>query len=367
VASAPDQTGLLSRQSWRVWVGIVGVVAVVASAWFVYAVVFPLSSAASCNGVTLRSKVNAPEAKPAPRPRIGVGQLAGSLRSALRGDQQVAECQDFADPFVLEDNGVFYAYSTNSDGKHIPVLSASGLFSRGSRQEALPKVASWSTDAFGRVWAPSVLKVGGRFVLYYTTAAGENQCISRAVSANAEGPFVDDSAGPMVCPSKGAIDASPFVDAAGQVTLLWKDEAAHAIVSQPLTPDGLGLAGQPTTLVVADQAWEGGVVEAPTMTTADGHLFLFYSGNDWETASYAVSYAVCASPAGPCQKPLTDPWLSSTPDANGPGGVEAFTDQAGQHWLAGHAWVGSDVGYPKGGRDLFVLQLSFVNGQPVAS
>ena len=343
-------------------------IAVVATAWFAYAVVFPLTRDATCNGVQLRSKVNAPEAKPAPRPPIGVGQLTGTLRRALGGDRQVAECQDFADPFVLEDHGVFYAYSTNSDGKHVPVLSAAGLFSSGSRQDALPKVAKWSSEGFGFVWAPSVLKIGGRFVLYYTTPSGENQCISRAVSSDPAGQFVDDSEGPMVCPSpKGAIDPSPFVDAAGQATLLWKDEAANALLSQPLSPDGLALTGQSTTLIVADQPWEGGVIEAPTMTSGDGQLYLFYSGNDWAAANYAVGYAVCASPAGPCQKPLTDPWLSSTPDARGPGGFEAFTDEQGQHWLAGHAWIGPDVGYPKGARDLFVLQLSFVNGQPVAS
>ena len=352
------------------WIAVAALMAVILIVWFSLAVVFPISRDASCNGVELRSKVNAPAAKPAPRPRIGVGGVAASLRSALRGDQQVAACRDFADPFVLEDKGVFYAYSTNSDGMHVPVLSSPGLFSSGRRQDALPKVASWSSDDFGRVWAPSVLRVGDRYVLYYTTAAGgQRQCISRAVSADPAGPFVDDSAGPMICPEpEGAIDPSPFVTGTGQVVLLWKDEAASAIQSQPLTADGLGVEGQPATLVVADQPWEAGVVEAPTMTTsAEGQLFLFYSGNDWTTADYALGYAVCASPSGPCQKPLTDPWLAATPEAQGPGSVEAFTDATGQRWLAGHAWIGPNVGYPDGARDLFVLQLTFVNGQPAAS
>jgi hypothetical protein len=63
---------------------------------------------------------------PTARPPIGVGGLTVSLRTALRGDRQVAACRDFADPFVPEDNGVLYAYSRNSDGVHVPVLSSAG-------------------------------------------------------------------------------------------------------------------------------------------------------------------------------------------------------------------------------------------------
>jgi hypothetical protein len=363
------QSGWLTHPAWRLGVGVGTVAALVALTWFASAVIFPLSRDAGCNGVTLRSQVNAPAAKPAARPRIGVGELTASLRTALRGDQQVAACRDFADPFVLEDNGVFYAYSTNSDAMHVPVLSSAGLFSSGSRHDALPKVASWSNDTFGRVWAPSVLHLGASYVLYYTTAAGkQRQCISRAVGSSPAGPFVDDSTGPMICPSpKGAIDPSPFVNGNGQATLLWKDEGASAIVSQALTADGRALNGQPTTLVVADQDWEAGVVEAPTMTATDNGYTLFYSANDWQTADYAVSYAHCSAPSGPCQKPTDGPWLSSTPDAKGPGGVELFVDDRGQRWLAGHTWVGPNVGYPNGARDLFVLQLTFTNGQPVAA
>ena len=39
-----------------------------------------------------------------------------------------------------------------------------------------------------------------------------------------------------------------------------------------------------------------------------------------------------------------------------------FTDQQGQTWMALHAWVGGQVGYPDGARNLFVVKLSFVDG-----
>ncbi len=359
----------MQTTQWRIAAGVGAFVVVVGLVWFGVSVLYPVARDSSCNGVQLRSDINAPSEKAAGQPRIGAGSITASLRQALRGQQQVAVCRDFADPYVLEDGGTFYAYSTNSDGMHVPVLSSRGLFTTGARHDALPKLPAWSAQGFGRVWAPSVLHQGNQYVLYYTTGADEQrQCISRAVSPKPEGPFTDDTPGAMICPSPaGAIDPSPFVDANGRAVLLWKDEQTRAIVSQPLTADGLGLEGQPTTLITADQPWEAGVVEAPSMTVTDGTYLLFYSGNDWQTADYAVGYATCAAPTGPCTKAGDKPWIAQTADARGPGGVEVFADSAGKRWLVGHAWIGPDVGYPKGARDLFVLQLTGVNGQPVAS
>jgi len=54
----------------------------------------------------------------------------------------------------------------------------------------------------------------------YRTA--ERQCISRAVSDNPAGPFVDERSEPLVCQLElgGSIDPSPFVDADGTPYLL---------------------------------------------------------------------------------------------------------------------------------------------------
>jgi beta-xylosidase len=119
-------------------------------------------------------------------------------------------------------------------------------------------------------------------------------------------------------------------------------------------------------MLTADQSWELGIVEAPTMLAAtDGRFYLFYSGNDWETANYAISYAVCTSPLGPCVKPRQTPWLTSSPTAQGPGSPSVFTDDHGATWLALHSWVGGKVGYPQGARNLFVVRFAIVNGVPV--
>jgi beta-xylosidase len=102
------------------------------------------------------------------------------------------------------------------------------------------------------------------------------------------------------------------------------------------------------------------------MVGYEGRYYLFYSGNNWSTAGYAIGYAVCASPTGPCTKPADGPWLASTSRAEGPGGEDVFVDPQGQLWMAVHAWVHGKVGYPQGARNLFVFRLTFVNGVPTA-
>jgi hypothetical protein len=42
------------------------------------------------------------------------------------------------------------------------------------------------------------------------------------------------------------------------------------------------------------------VIEAPDLVLALPRYFLFYSGNDWNSASYAIGVAVCQGPLGPC-------------------------------------------------------------------
>ena len=324
-----------------------------------------MSGSDHCEGVALRSGATA-QVHVGGRPRIGGGGL-GELHRAF-SDEQVAYCDDFADPFVLVVDDVHYAYSTSSGGMHVPVLTAGNVFRAGARREALPGLPGWAAQNAALVWAPSVLARGERYVLYYTVGAADGRhCISVATSDDPAGPFVDRSSGPFVCADPGgAIDPSPFVAEDGRVFLQWKNIDEDVIVASELTGDGLQLAGAPHRLIGADQMWEAGVVEGPSMVAADGRFYLFYSANDWRTANYAVGYAVCETPLGPCVKPTTAPWLASSDGAQGPGGPEVFRDSNGL-WMVVHAWVGGRVGYPDGARNLFVLRLAFTAAGPVAA
>ncbi len=282
-------------------------------------------------------------------------------------------CQDFADPFVLVADTALgsrvFAYATNTAVDVVPVLSSGSLLRGEQVDDALPELPAWSEP--GAVWAPAVLaRDDGTLVLYYTTTHRESgrQCISVATADDPLGPFRDRSDAPLVCPVDlgGAIDASPVVGPDGDAYLLWKNDGnccdvPTRIWSQRLADDRTSLVGEAHELIGADQDWEGGLVEAPSMVEHDGVFHLFYSANDWESPRYAVGHARCDAPVGPCTKTSDQPWLAGTDDARGPGGQEVFRDGDGQLQMVFHAWPG-EVGYAAGGyRSLFTVPIDLTD------
>jgi hypothetical protein len=102
------------------------------------------------------------------------------------------------------------------------------------------------------------------------------------------------------------------------------------------------------------------------MVAAGGHYYLFYSGNNWKTASYAIGYAVCRTPQGGCVKATTTrPWVLSDAHKAGPGGESFFTDSAGATSMAYHAWTPGKVSYESGGvRSLWIDPVVFTPSGP---
>ncbi len=280
---------------------------------------------------------------------------------------------DFADPYVVEHDGTYYGYATNGGGGHIQLVRSGDLATWEWLGNALPALPSWARA--NRTWAPSVLRRGSTWVLYYAVleVASGDQCISIATAAHPAGPFVDGSPGPFLCQRDegGSIDPSPFLDAVGEPWLVWKGEGETAggsatLWSQRLSPDGRQLVGEPSRLLHADQRWERRTIEGPSMVAGPGGYHLFYSAGGWSSAGYAVGHARCASPAGPCTKSGDGPLLSSSGAIAGPGGQEVLRDGAGRLHLVFHAWTASDVGYPNK-RSLHVADLAFLGDVPVIS
>lgn len=278
---------------------------------------------------------------------------------------------DFPDPYVLTVGTTTFAYATNSVEGNIQIIESSDLTHWTAVGNALPQLASWAAP--NDTWAPAVLPIAGHYVLYYTAlvAKGRAQCISAAVASNPQGPFVDSSTGPFVCQPTlgGSIDPSPFVDANGTPYLVWKSTGEgnqpSTIWSQQLDPTGTSLVGTgATALLSPTQSWEATNVEAPDLVEKAGHYFLFYSGNDWNSAHYAIGVASCSGPLGPCTKPSSQPLLASSPTVVGPGGASVFADQSGDLFIAFAAWSPGAVGYPHS-RDLYIRPLNLGGTTPV--
>ena len=275
---------------------------------------------------------------------------------------------DFPDPFVLTVGSQYFAFATNSAAGNIQILQSSDLTHWTTLAEALPHIAAWAAP--GATWAPSVLKQGSNYVLYYSALDGTTgeQCISEAVAGQPQGPYVDSSTTPLVCQLNlgGSFDPSAFVGTNGTAYLTWKSQGAAGqpptIWSQPLTANGTALgAGPPAALLTPSQGWQGGVVEGPDMVVSGSQYLLLYSANNWETASYAIGVADCSGPMGPCTEPTSQPLLASDQWMSGPGGPSVFTDAQGNLWLAFDAWLPGKLGYPNS-RPLFLRRITVTAG-----
>ena len=58
------------------------------------------------------------------------------------------------------------------------------------------------------------------------------------------------------------------------------------------------MAGPLARLFKNDLSWEGSIVEAPFLWKHNGRYYLFYSGNGYGSAEYAIGYAVADAVAG---------------------------------------------------------------------
>jgi beta-xylosidase len=286
---------------------------------------------------------------------------------------------------VLRVAGTYFAYSTNGGGSLLPALSSTDLTTWTRLPDALPKVASWgATLGPGRLdhelWAPSVFPWQGTYVAFYALrshATPRRTCIAVATSAAPQGPYVDRTSAPVVCDSDplGSIDPQPYVDpASGLPYLTWKSEGQRGVAptrlwAQRLDASGTRLlTGAPRRLLLQTAAaWEGSIIENPSMVRYGGQWWLFYSANAWESPHYAVGYASCSGPLGPCRRASTGPLLKSTTSRLGPGGASAFFDAGGRLRLAYHYWPATATTYAGGGmRRLGITALHLTAGGHLA-
>ena len=277
---------------------------------------------------------------------------------------------DFPDPAVILVGQTYYAYATNSVAGNIQIIQSTDLTHWTAVGNALPSLPAWAQSHF--TWAPAVAMIGGTFVLYYAAnvAGSGRECISVATATQPQGPFTDRSTAPLECQTAlgGSIDPASFIEPNGGLFLVWKSggPGSSKIWSEQLDQTGTAFApgATPTVLLTPGQAWEAGTVEAPDLVTAGGRYLLFFSGNNWDGANYAVGVAACSGPLGPCADTSPRPILSSGAGVLGPGGESVFAGATGAYWMAFHAWVPGAVGFPNS-RDLYILPLTLSGPAPV--
>ncbi len=279
--------------------------------------------------------------------------------------------QDFPDPDVILVGQTYHAYATNSAGVNVQSATSTDLRHWSvSTTDVLPQLPGWALP--GKTWAPDVSEVSpGHFVLYFAAASADPplQCIGVATSGSADGPFVAAGDRPLVCQKEegGAIDPASFVDEDGKRYLVWKNDGNCCgldtwLQLAEVTPDGQTISGPITKLIKQTEAWEGNLVEAPTLIRRGGKYVLFYSANDYSGGKYAVGYATAPSITGPYTKhegPIFSTELSHDRFL-GPGGQDVVLVPGGADQLVFHSWSLTD-----NFRGMNVLPLKWVNGEPL--
>ena len=312
----------------------------------------------------------APQAQ-SPRPCPGdTAQNTPTARLGADGPQVLLD-ESFPDPFVARFGTTYHAYATGVPvaGTQLNVqrMQSRNLTAWSAPAEALPhaNLPAWVDRNHAQVWAPEVMEIGGRYVLYFNArhkgltrterdgnglTVRQRHCLGTAIADRPEGPFTGLDA-PLVCAGfdAGVIDAHPYRDG-DNLYVYYKDDGnccdrESALVVQGLTPDGLATLGEPQRLLVNSDSpgnqddWEWEVVEAPTMVRRGNAYFLFYSGNFFGNTNYSVGYLRCLTPRGPCTDPGQNPILWSHPGSPliGPG-HQALLEENGRTSIFFHAW-----------------------------
>ncbi len=260
--------------------------------------------------------------------------------------------RDFPDPDVLMVGNTCYVYATNNWHTHIQVARSQDLVHWTVLHDAMPKLPRWGHQR-GWTWAPHVTHLDdGRYLMYFTGRLahhagrrGHYMAVGIAEACRPEGPFVPEEEIFMCQFSEGgSIDLTSFTDDDGRRYLIWKNDGNSCglptwIYIQPVADDGVTRLGRPQRLFTADQPWEGGLIESPTLWKHNGRYYLFYSANNFASTCYGIGYAVANQPLGPYRKAGAP--LLCTRDHEcylGPGGQDLIHMPDGSTWMLFHTW-----------------------------
>jgi arabinan endo-1,5-alpha-L-arabinosidase len=219
--------------------------------------------------------------------------------------------QGCADPSVMKDGNTYYLTCTGGDGQGnvFPIYSSTDLLSWRRTGEVFEKgqLPSWAN---GNWWAPELHHHDGKLIAVFSAKSkttGHN-AVGIAFASSPNGPFTDKGSPLASHPDRSTIDAHVLLDAGGKSILYYKSERfdggaqADLIRAVRLSDDARSTTGEAKTVLASGEKWEGGVVEGGWVTKRGDWYYLFYSGNAYCNASYAVGVARSKSPFGPFDK-----------------------------------------------------------------
>jgi beta-xylosidase len=297
----------------------------------------------------------------------------------------------FADPFVWQHQGVYYAVGTGAReaagqtvGKIFPLLRSDNFVDWHLVGDALVAPGAELGDTF---WAPAVAHAEGVFYLYYSVGHGDKGHQLRVGrSVTPEGPYLDEGIAvldPKTTPF--AIDPHPVQDVDGQWYLFY---ACDFLECNAQTRAGTALAGcRMKTMTDVEEStrevlrarsdwqrfqnprtmygsvWDWHTLEGPCVVRHDNHYYCFYSGGRWENETYGVDYGISDNILGPYSDEGNEqgPRVLRTVPGKwvGPGHNSCIVGPDGAEYLVFHAW---DIAMTR--RGMFIERLVWTNEGP---
>ena len=275
------------------------------------------------------------------------------------------------DPSVIKaPDGHYYLYATENI-RNLPIYRSDNLVNwdyvgTAFDDESRPK---WNPE--GRIWAPDINYIDGRYVLYYSKSVwgGEwTSGIGVATSLSPEGPFTD--CGSLFISEdigvRNSIDPF-FMEDNGKKYVFWG--SFHGIYGIELTEDGLAVQPGSTPTPIAGNQMEGTYIHK----RGDDYYLFGSNGSCCEGANstYQVIYGHSKNLFGPYMTKEGNPMLEGhynvllhgNEKVAGPGhNAEFITDDKGQDWIIYHGYLKTD---PDAGRQVFMDKVNWIDGWPV--
>lgn len=282
----------------------------------------------------------------------------------------------FPDPDVIRgEDGYFYAYATehsrtDPNMKNAPILRSANLVDWervGSifTDETHPNITNMPNGA--GIWAPTVSKVGSKYMIYYSQPADNfKHAIGVASCDSPAGPF--DDHGKLIDSNEQGVDIS--IDAYlyqenGKNYLFWGSFREISVIE--LTEDGLRIKEGAKRKKVA-----GGQYEAAYVLKRDGYYYLILSTGDYSKGgTYRLVVGRSQNIMGPyvnkAGKDMIDVnhelMLKGSDEFSSPGHCSRIiTDDVGNEWILYHAYP-NDKDY----RCMLLDRVEWEEGWPVVN
>ena len=284
----------------------------------------------------------------------GAGVSARSTQQSGGADVVQIRPESLADPGYFQRGADVFIYGTGYDartGKSFRMTYVKPGHGFTKPRPVLPTLPRWVggrgvRNGRGEVhmWAPHVWQrslVGTPYVMFFAGSRRDGtDCIGLATARDPKGPFTS-SAKPLRCGTRDVnlIDPAHFRTPDGRHYLVYKRQAYSpqnsSVWAVRINPTGTKRGGaQPFRLI------DGGAmhVEAPSLISHDGNLFLFVSRFSYATCRYRTFVYRSVNLGRPFAYAGLLPIVK--PDGRkfcGPGGAEVVNDN-GTYRIAFHAY-----------------------------